>query len=358
MNYNIGQLLRTLVEQNGSDLHLAVGSPPRVRIDGKILPLNLPPLTHDESGELCYSIMNEEQKKKFEENWEIDFSFEIKGLARFRANVYISSGSTSGAFRLIPSKVFSIDDLQLPNLIKKVCNIPKGLVLVTGATGSGKSTTLAAMVDFINETKQCHIITLEDPIEFVHQHKNSIIHQREIGADSESFIRGLKSILRQDPDVVLLGELRDRESMEAAMTIAETGHLVMATLHTNNCVSSINRIIDSFPANQQSQIRSQLADTLQAVFSQQLLPAIPKGRALGLEIMLTTTGIRALILEGKTNQIYSQIQSGQTETGMQTMSQALAKLVEKRIVSKEVALEHAHDKDEVKNFIFSSRKSR
>jgi len=351
LNYTAGQLFQTLVEQNGSDLHIAVGSPPRVRIDGQLVPLQLPPIEPAKAGEICYTVMNEEQRKIFEQNNEIDFSFEIKNLARFRANIYVSSGNVAGAFRLVPSKIFSIDELGLPKIVKTVCDATKGLVLVTGATGSGKSTTLAAMVDYINSNRYDHIITLEDPVEFVHTHKKCLIHQREVGSDSSSFKVALKSILRQDPDIVLLGELRDRNSIGSAITIAETGHIVLATLHTNSCVDSVNRIVDSFPGDEQSQIRAQLSASLKAVFSQQLIPAVPNGRALALEIMMVTSGIRSLILEGKTNQIYSQLQIGQAETGMQTMNQSLAKLAVSGQISKKDAMKYSSDVDELQNYI-------
>lgn len=348
MDYTIAQLFKTLIEQRGSDLHLAVNSPPRIRIDGQLVPLDLPPLTPDQTQDLCFRVMSENQKKLFEENKEHDFSFGVRNLARFRANIYYDQGNIAAAFRLIPSKIFSIDELGLPPILKQIAQLPRGLVLVTGPTGSGKSTSLAAMIDHVNVTSYGHILTIEDPIEFIHPHKNCLVHQRELGQDTNSFGKALKSVLRQDPDVVLLGEMRDLETIQTALTVAETGHLVLATLHTNSCVATINRIIDVFPAHQQSQVRAQLAMTLQAVVSQILMPALGGGRAMAMEIMIVNTPIKSLIAEGKINQIYSAMQTGQAESNMQTMNQALLSLVKSRLISKESALRKSENPQELR----------
>lgn len=351
MDYTIAQLFKTLVDQKGSDLHIGANTPPRLRIDGQVVPLDLPPLTPEESKSLCFNVMNEIQKKRFEEHKELDFSFAVKNLARFRANVFTDQGAVAGAFRLIPNAVFSLDDLDLPPILKQLALLPRGLVLVTGPTGSGKSTTLAAMVDYVNTSLYGHIITIEDPIEFVHTHKNCIINQREVGQDTLDFSRALKSALRQDPDVILLGEMRDLETISTAITIAETGHLVFGTLHTNDCVSSINRIIDVFPGDKQSQIRTQLAMTLQAVLSQMLLPARGGGRAMAMEVMVANNPIRALVNEGKITQIYSSIQTGQADSHMQTMNQSLFKLVQKGLITKDQAMAKSSRADELLEMI-------
>ncbi|MFW7378099.1 MAG: type IV pilus twitching motility protein PilT [Oligoflexus sp.] len=338
MNFTLPQLFKSLIDQGASDLHLAVGSPPRLRIDGQIVPLNLPPLTPQDSMQLCYSVLTEAQKKIFEQNKEIDLSFSVKNLARFRANIYFESNHVAGAFRLVPFKIYSLEELGVPKVVEKLCHLSRGLVLVTGPTGSGKSTTLASMINHINESRFDHIVTIEDPIEFVHSHKNCIVHQRELGEDTKSFPKALKSVLRQDPDVVMIGELRDLETISAALTIAETGHLVFGTLHTNTSISSINRLVDAFPPHQQGQIRTQLSMTLEAVISQILLPANGGGRALAMEVLIATNATRALINEGKIQQIYSSMQSGQSGSQMQTMNQALLSLVNKRLISKELGL--------------------
>ena len=347
MDYTLPQLLMTLMDQKGSDLHIASGSPPRIRIDGQLIPLNLPPLQPQETQELCYSILTEDQKKTFEQKKEIDLAFTIKGIARFRTNVFLERATVAGAFRIIPDRILTLEELSLPAVTLELCNLPRGLVLITGPTGSGKSTTLAAMLNYINETRYDHIVTIEDPVEFIHQHKCCVVNQREIGDDTDSFTRALKSVLRQDPDVVMIGELRDLETVSAALTIAETGHLVFGTLHTNSCVSTLNRIIDVFPPHQQNQIRNQLSMTIEAVFSQMLLPANGGGRVLSLEIMRANAAVRALIHEGKFNQIYSAMQSGQQETSMQTMNQALFKLFSAGHVTKELALAKSSSKDEL-----------
>ncbi len=315
MNFTLPQLLKALIDQNGSDLHVAADSPPRLRINGSLLPIDVPALTQQESMQLCYSILTDAQRKEFEENHEIDLAFSVKNLARFRANIYLQKGGVTGAFRVIPFKIYGLKELHLPPVVEKICALPRGLVLVTGPTGSGKSSTLAAMINHINETRQEHILTIEDPIEFLHAHKQSMVNQREVGQDTLSFDRALKSALRQDPDVVLVGEMRDLETVKLAVTTAETGHLVFATLHTNSCVSTLSRIIDVFPAEQQSQIRNQLASTLQATMSQMLLPCLTGGRVLALEVMIPNAAIRNLIREDKFNQIYSSMQGGSRPDG-------------------------------------------
>jgi twitching motility protein PilT len=347
-----------MLDQGASDLHVCAQTPPRIRIDGRLVPLQLAPLEPRDAMELCYSILTETQKKRFEQQKELDISFSVKNLARFRANIYFEQGSVAGAFRIIPFKIYSLEELGFPPIVSRLCNLPRGLVLVTGPTGSGKSTTLSAMINHINETRFDHIVTIEDPIEFLHHHKNSVINQRELGSDTDSFPRALKSVLRQDPDVVLIGELRDHETVAAALTVAETGHLVFGTLHTNSAVATLNRIIDVFPPAQQSQIRTQLAMSLEAVISQVLLPAKGGGRVQALEIMRINTAVRSLIVEGKMNQIYSQMQVGQEESGMQTLNQALLKLIEKRYIDQETALSKSSQPDELAEMLSKAILSR
>jgi len=341
-----------MFEKGASDLHVTTNSPPQLRINGDLIPLKTPPLGPNETKSLCYSILTDAQKHKFEEENELDVSFGVKGLSRFRANIFTQRGAVAGSFRAIPFEIKSFEDLKLPQVVKLISDKPRGLVLVTGPTGSGKSTTLAAMIDRINTIRHDHIVTIEDPIEFVHPHKNCLINQREIGADTESFKRALKSILRQDPDVVLVGELRDMETIEAALTISETGHLCFATLHTNSCAQTINRIIDVFPAYQQPQVRAQLSFVLEGVMSQTLLPTIGgKGRCLALEVMVPNAAIRNLIREDKIHQIYSQMQVGQAKFGMQTMNQALANLYKKKQVTLDEAMARSSDIDELRQLI-------
>ncbi len=351
MDYSIQQLLKALVQQKGSDLHITAGTPPRIRIDGQIVPLNLPPMTPEKTEQLCYSVLTEAQRKIFETKKELDFSFSLPGVSRFRANIYYQQGHIAGAFRVIAHRVLTLDELQSPPILKKLSMLPRGLVLVTGPTGSGKSTTLAAMLNHVNETRYDHIVTIEDPIEYVHVHKNCIINQRELGEDTFSFANALKSVLRQDPDVILIGEMRDPETISAALTIAETGHLVFGTLHTNGAISSINRIVDSFPPHQQAQIRTQLAMSLEAVLSQTLLPRVEGGRAMAMEILIMNSATRALVQEGKVQQIYSAMQTGQSGTGMQTMNQALYTLATRRIISKEIALAKSPNVDELQEML-------
>jgi twitching motility protein PilT len=352
LNINLQQLLKAMVEQGGSDLHITTGSAPQLRIDGVLVPLRLPPLSPVETKQLCYSVLTDGQKMKFEEEQELDFSFGVRNLARFRANLFMQRGAVGGAFRTIPFKIMSCTELGLPSVIDELCNKPRGLVLITGPTGSGKSTTLAAMIDKINTERHEHIITIEDPIEYLHAHKNCVVNQREIGTDTTSFKAALKYILRQDPDVVLVGEMRDLETIEAALTTAETGHLCFATLHTNSAVQTINRIIDVFPSNQQSQIRTQLSFVLEGVVSQTLLPhASGRGRVPAVEVMIPNAAIRNLIREDKVHQLYSQMQIGQGKSGMQTMNQTLASLYLSRKITLEEAVSHSSDPDELEQVI-------
>ncbi|WP_029909504.1 type IV pilus twitching motility protein PilT [Pelobacter seleniigenes] len=346
---NMHQLLKTMIEQGASDLHISTGSPPQIRIDGKMTPLPGQSLSSAETKQLCYSVLTDAQKRKFEEENELDLSFGVKGLSRFRGNLFVQRGAVAGAFRAIPFEIRGFDELGLPPVVKALSKKPRGLVLVTGPTGSGKSTTLAAIIDAINRERSEHIITIEDPIEYLHPHKKCLVNQREVGADTQSFKKALKYILRQDPDVVLLGELRDIETIEAALTIAETGHLCFATLHTNSCVQTMNRIIDVFPTSQQSQVRTQLSFVLEGVLSQTLMPkANGKGRCMALEVMVPNPAIRNLIREDKIHQIYSQMQIGQDKFAMQTMNQSLFLLAHAREISQEDAMMRSHDLDELK----------
>ena len=349
MDYTITQLLEALIDQGGSDLHITSGSPPRFRINGNLWPINTEPLTKEETSSLCYSIMNEEYRKKLQANCEIDFSFSMQDIGRFRANVFLQRNTVAGVFRSVPFEIKSIDDLGLPPILKDLAALPRGLVLVTGATGSGKSTTLAAIVDHINTHRHDHILTIEDPIEFLHLSKSCIVNQREVNLDTESFINAIRSSLRQDIDIVLVGELRDLESTRQAVTIAETGHLVLATLHTNSAVTSLNRLIDIFPPDQQATIRVQLSLNLSGVLSQVLVPTKDKeiGRALAMEIMIPNTAIRNLIRENKIHQIYSSMQTGQKESGMRTMNQALFDLWQGNMISTEMALSATSDQLEL-----------
>jgi len=350
---NIHQLLKTLVEQGASDLHISTGSPPQMRVDGKMIPIkDVPPMKPAETKQICYSILTDAQKRKFEEENELDLSFGIKGLSRFRGNVFMQRGAVAGVFRVIPYKVLTFDELGLPPVVRQITKRPRGLVLVTGPTGSGKSTTLASIIDAINSERQEHIITIEDPIEFLHPHKKCLVNQREVGADTQTFKKALKYILRQDPDVVLLGELRDIETIEAALTIAETGHLCFATLHTNGAIQTINRIVDVFPTNQQTQIRTQLSFVLEGVMSQTLVPKIGgRGRVLCLEVMVPNAAIRNLIREDKIHQLYSQMQMGQDKYGMQTMNQSLFTLFHKKIISMDDAMGRSPDPEEFKQMV-------
>ncbi|MBP6631440.1 MAG: type IV pilus twitching motility protein PilT [Kofleriaceae bacterium] len=346
------QLLKAMMDKGASDLHVTIGSPPQLRIDGDLVPLRTDPLTPIDTKQLCYSILTDAQKLRFEEDQELDLSFGVKGLARFRANIFMMRGAVAGAFRMVPFKIVPLEELGVPQIINDLCDRPRGLVLVTGPTGSGKSTTLASMIDRINQRQRSHIITVEDPIEFLHQHKNCLVNQREIGSDSKSFAKALRSILRQDPDVCLVGEMRDLETIEAALTISETGHLCFATLHTNSAVQSINRIIDVFPSHQQPQIRAVLSFVLEGVISQTLVPkASGSGRVMACEVMVPNAAIRNLIREDKLHQIYSQMQIGQTKYGMQTMNQALSDLVIKKLITMDEATARSSDPEELKMLV-------
>ncbi|HEV8324290.1 MAG TPA: type IV pilus twitching motility protein PilT [Myxococcota bacterium] len=352
---SIHNLLKAMVELGASDLHITSGAPPTLRIDGKLTPLDEPPLTPADTRQICYAVLTDAQKQRFEAESELDLSFGVKGLSRFRANIFVQRGAVTGAFRTIPFKILSMAELGLPGVTAELCTKPRGLVLVTGPTGSGKSTSLASMIDKINSERYEHILTIEDPIEYLHPHKNCIVNQREVKSDTESFKRALKYALRQDPDVVLIGEMRDLETIEAALQIAETGHLAFATLHTNSCVQTINRIIDVFPPYQQPQVRAQLSFVLEGILCQNLLPrASGKGRALAVEVMIPTPAIRNLIREDKIHQIYSSMQTGQTQTGMQTFNQSLAGLVSRRLISVAEGFTRSSDPDELRNLLVSA----
>lgn len=343
-----------MIEKGASDMHLTTGAPPLLRIDGQIIPLKLEPLTAIDTKQLCYSVLTEEQKIEFEKRKELDLSFGVKNLSRYRANIFMQRGAVSGAFRAIPFKILTFEELGLPQIVTDLAVKPRGLILVTGPTGSGKSTTLASIIDKINTDSRSHIMTIEDPIEYLHSHKRSIVNQRELGSDAHSFKDALKYVLRQDPDVVLIGEMRDLETMEAALTIAETGHLVFATLHTNSAAQSINRIIDVFPPHQRSQVRAQLSFVLEGVLNQLLIPrAGSPGRVLAMEVMVPNSAIRNLIREDKVHQIYSQMQVGQGKHGMQTMNQSLFSLYARRMITLEEAMGRSSDQDELRNMIES-----
>lgn len=338
----IEDLLKELVEDRGSDLHISSALPPIKRVDGKLVRMDYPALTSEQVEALLFPMMSNDQRRRLEQDWELDFSYGIKGLGRFRVNFYKDKGSYAAAFRTISDKAPTLEDMGMPPIITTIAEKPRGLVLVTGPTGSGKSTTLAAMIDYINRTRAEHILTIEDPIEFVHSSKMSVIHQRELGQDTRSFANALKSALREDPDIILVGEMRDHETIALALTAAETGHLVFGTLHTSSASQTIDRIIDVFPQGQQQQIRVQLANSLVAVFAQTLvqkrLPdGTPKGRIMAQEIMVVTPAIANLIRESKAAQIYSTIQTS-SEAGMQTLEAALANLVKKRLISLEDAM--------------------
>ena len=338
---SLPELLRKLKELGGSDLHLTTGSPPQVRIDGRLRPLDLPSMNAAETKRLAYSVLTDAQKHRLEENLELDFSFGVKDVSRFRGNIFYQRGAIAAVFRLIPFEIKSFEALGLPPILASLCEKPRGLILVTGPTGSGKSTTLATMIDKINRERHDHIVTLEDPIEFLHPHRNCIVNQREIQSDTHSFTNALRVLLRQDPDVVLIGEMRDLETIESALRVAETGHLTLATLHTNTAVSTINRIIDVFPAHQQQQIRTQLSMVLEGVCCQTLLPKLGGvGRTVALEVMIPNSAIRNLIREDKVHQIYGSMQAGQEKHGMQTFNQALATLY----LNKQILLETAMSK--------------
>jgi twitching motility protein PilT len=349
---DLTQLLHEMLRQRASDLHLTIGIPPQMRVDGKIVASSDPPLSNDDIRGMVFSILTEEQKKKLESDLELDLSFGVKGLSRFRANVFFQRGALAMAIRSIPFYIPSFEELGIPSVMTTLCEKPRGLILVTGPTGSGKSTTLAAMIDWINGHQQKHIITIEDPIEYLHSHKNCIVNQRELHADTYSFKKALRSALREDPDIVLIGEMRDLETIEAALTISETGHLTLATLHTNSCIQSINRIIDVFPPHQQNQIRTQLSFVLEGILAQQLIPKqLEDGRVLALEILIPNSAVRNQIRENHIHHIYSIMQAGQAKHGMQTMNQALFNLYQKRIISKGNALGRSTYPEELANMI-------
>ncbi len=352
------KLLEIMIERNASDLHITTGTPPQFRIDGKLTSLDSQNLTPPDTKRLCYSVLTDVQRLRFEEENELDFSFGIKELSRFRGNIYLQRGAVAGAFRAIPYEILSFTELGLPPIVNEMIKKPKGLILVTGPTGTGKSTTLASMIDKLNNKKSAHIITVEDPIEYLHRHKKCIVNQREVNSDTKNFATALRHILRQDPDIILIGEMRDLETIETALITAETGHLTFATLHTNSCVETINRIIDVFPENQQQQIRTQLSFVLEGVLAQQLIPKLGgKGRVLAMEVMIPNPAIRNLIRENKIQQIYSQMQVGQAKFGMQTMNQALFSLAQHHQISLEEAMERSYNLDEFQQMVKASNLS-
>ena len=345
------ELLKTTVDLNGSDLHLTTATPPQVRVHGKLERLQFPELSPADTKQLAYSVLTDAQKKRFEETLELDFSFGIKGMARFRCNMFNQRGAVAAVYRLIPERIRTFDELGLPKVLATLADRPRGMVLVTGPTGSGKSTTLAAMIDKINTERKEHILTIEDPIEYIHQHKGCLVNQREVHSDTQSFTLALRAALREDPDVVLIGEMRDLETIESALRIAETGHLTFGTLHTNSASQTINRIIDVFPAHQQGQIRTQLSLVLEGIVCQALLPKIGGGRTVSLEIMVPTPAIRNLIREDKVHQIYSAMQTGQEKVGMQTTNQSLASLHMAGKITIETAMLASSNRDELQEMI-------
>lgn len=345
---SLPSLLKTMVEQNASDLHVTVGVPPQFRISGKMVKVKTESMGPQDTKELCYQVLTDSQKAEFERNLELDFSFGIKDVSRFRGNLFLQRGSVAAVFRRIPINIPDWDSIGIPKIMREVIKRPSGLVLVTGPTGSGKSTTLASILDTLNREEYGHLMTIEDPIEFVHPHKNCVVNQREVGVDTKSFHNALKQILRQDPDFILVGELRDIETIEMALTMAETGHLVFGTLHTNGAIQTINRVINVFPPHQQAQVRQLLSFTLQAVVSQALLPkADGKGRAMACEVLIPTMAIRNLIREEKIHQIYSAMQTGQGETGMQTLNQHLLSLIRTGSITREVGVEFSNFPEEL-----------
>jgi len=350
---SLSDLLKRMVDMGGSDLHITTNSPPRIRVHGELKPCeDLPPLGPADTKQLAYSVLTDAQKHRFEETLELDFSFGIKNIARFRGNLFNQRGATAGVFRIIPFEIKTFEQLRLPEILRKLCEKPRGLILVTGPTGSGKSTTLATMLDLINQTRHEHMITIEDPIEFIHPHKRCLVNQREVHSDTQSFSNALRAALREDPDVVLIGEMRDLETIEAALRIAETGHLTFGTLHTNSASSTINRIIDVFPAHQQSQIRAQLSLVMEGIMCQALLPkADGKGRAMAMEILVPNPAIRNLIREDKIHQIYSSMQTGQDKYGMQTFNQSLFTLYTTKQITLETAMARSSNQDELQDMI-------
>ena len=342
----LNDYLMEAIDAGASDLHVTLGLPPMIRVDGRVKPLDHEPLQSDTIREAVYGILSEDQRRRLENDWELDFSHSLPGIARFRVNVYFQKGFVGAAFRTIPHEVRGFDELGLPRPVEEMTRRPRGLILVTGPTGSGKSTTLASMIDKINTERHEHIMSVEDPIEFIHQHKNCIVNQREVNQDTKSFAEALKHVLRQDPDVILVGEMRDLETISLAVTAAETGHLVLGTLHTQDAPQTIDRIIDVFPVHQQSQIRTQLANALQGVITQTLIPRREGGRVVVCEVLVPTPGIRNLIREGKNHQIYSAMQTG-GKFGMQTMDAALVDLMRENVISPEEATKRARDPEEL-----------
>jgi twitching motility protein PilT len=352
MPITLHELLKTVVDRNATDLHITTNAPPIIRVDGRLERLTMQPLTAPETKRLAYSVLTDAQKHRFEESCELDFSFGIKGLARFRANVFYQRGAVAAAFRRIPFEILGFRELGLPPVVDTLCDKPRGLVLVTGPTGSGKSTSLAAMIDKINNERPVHIVTIEDPIEYLHTHKKAMLNQRELHSDTLSYANALRSVLREDPDVVLIGEMRDLETVESALRIAETGHLTFATLHTNSAPQTINRIIDIFPEHQQSQIRAQLSFVLEGIICQSLLPRTGgKGRVLACEVLIPNAAVRNLIREDKVHQIYSIMQTGQLKHGMQTFNQSLATLYQRRLITLQTALSYSSNPEELQDMI-------
>ncbi len=349
---DIRALLKTISEYKASDLHLVSRSEPQIRIDGKLTPLDLPKLTGQAIEAMCYTLITDKQKKELEEQRELDFAIELPNIGRFRGNYYYTmNGILAAAFRTIPTEIPSLDELKLPEIFKKIVKKEKGLILVTGPTGSGKSTTLAAMLNEINITEAKHIITIEDPVEFIHQNKKSLFSHRNVGVDTHSFANGLKFSLREDPDVILVGEMRDRETISTAITAAETGHLVFATLHTNSAVQTVNRIVDSFEGGEQVQVRNMLSTSLTAIISQSLLPKLGGGRVAILEILLTNSAISNLIRENKLHQIYSQMQLNQMKSGMRTQTQSMVDAIDLNLIDRETALRYSTQPQELANLI-------
>jgi len=348
---DIAEILREVIASNASDLHLCVGVPPVVRIDGELQNLDYPILTPNDARDLVYSILTQDQRQKLETDWEVDLSYSLYGQARFRVNAYFQRGTLGAAFRLVPVRIRSIEELGLPKILHTLAQKPRGLILVTGPTGSGKSTSLAAMIDEINETRSEHIVTIEDPIEFLHQHKKCVVNQREVGSDTKGFGPALRSALRQDPDIILIGELRDLETIQIALTAAETGHLVFATLHTHDWPQTVDRLIDVFPPYQQEQIRVQIAGTLEGIVTQQLLPcAGEKGRVVACEVLVPTPAVRNLIRGGKTHQLYTVMQTS-AQQGMQTMNASLADLVQRGRITKDIALRRSSTPDDLERLL-------
>jgi twitching motility protein PilT len=348
---NLQQLLKTVVKQNASDLHLSAGSAPALRIDSRIVRVKSRDLTPDDVRKLCYSVLTDDQRARFETDHELDFSFGIKGMARFRVNLFFQRGSVSGVFRRVPIEPPDLALLGLPSIVNDIANFPNGLVLVTGPTGSGKTTTLAGIIDKINKERRGHIITIEDPIEYIFPHRQCVVNQREVTVDTASYKSAMKHLLRQDPDVCLIGELRDQDSIETSLQVAETGHLVFATLHTNSAIQTLNRLVGVFPSDQQERIRNQLALSLNAVLSQRLLPAVGGGVVAACEVLILNSSIRSLIRENKLHQVYGMMQVGQNKSGMMTLNQSLMNLILKRKVDIKVAFEESPDVDELDSML-------